>query len=413
MFGHAKFRSGCVGLARVDAGVATLSRVTWRASRALLHASCTLAMLLAGEPVLAAGRGIWIAPEALAALPTEGPAWEHVLAAAALPVDRPNLSDQEDPVNVRVLANALVFARTGEQARRARVVEACRAVMGTEAGGRTLALGRELLAYVVAADLVGLPPEDDRRFRIWLGGVRHRELGGRTLVSTHERRPNNWGTHAGASRMAVAAYLGDRADLDRAARVLRGWLGDRSAWSDFRFGKAWWQADPDAPVGVNPKGATRQGHPIDGVLPDDQRRAGPFAWPPPRTNYTWGALQGAFAQAVILDRAGYDVFAWQDRALLRAVRWLQEVAKQPARGDDAWILHVVNFHYGTDYPAPVPAQPGKNVGFSDWTHGRPRAQPRRRRAAARAAAVRAGRAAPYAGSRRRGAGAAGRPSRGR
>jgi len=60
-------------------------------------------------------------------------------------------------VNVRVLANALVFARTGDPARRARVVEACRAAMGTEAGGRTLALGRELLAYVVAADLVGLP----------------------------------------------------------------------------------------------------------------------------------------------------------------------------------------------------------------------------------------------------------------
>jgi hypothetical protein len=387
------------------------------ASRALLHAICLLAGSLAGAPCLAAGAGLWIAPEELAALPTEGPAWENLLAAAALPVGRPNLSDQEDPANVRVLANALVFARTGDPARRARVVEACRAVMGTEAGGRTLALGRELLAYVVAADLVGLPPEDDHRFRAWLRGVRVQQLGGRTLVSTHEQRPNNWGTHAGASRMAVAAYLGDRVDLDRAARVFRGWLGDRSAWTGFRFGKPWWQADPDEPVGVNPKAATKQGHSIDGVLPDDQRRAGPFAWPPPRTNYTWGALQGAFAQAVILDRAGYDVWSWQDRALLRAVRWLQDEARQPARGDDAWILHLVNHHYGTDFPAPVPAEPGKNAGFSDWTHGRPRPSTlprgRGRPRAARAGGARAARVARCAGSPRRGAAAAGRPSRGR
>ena len=32
-----------------------------------------------------------------------------------------------------------------------------------------------------------------------------------TLVSTHENRPNNWGTHAGAARAAVARYLGDSA----------------------------------------------------------------------------------------------------------------------------------------------------------------------------------------------------------
>jgi hypothetical protein len=200
----------------------------------------------------------------------------------------------------------------------------------------------------------------------------------------------------------VAAYLDDRVDFDRAARVFRAWLGDRAAWSGFRFGKLWWQADPDAPVGVNPKGASRQGHSIDGVLPDDQRRAGPFAWPAPRTNYTWGALQGATAQAVILHRAGYDVWNWQDRALLRAARWLQEEAQQPARGDDGWILHVVNFHYGTKFPAPVPAQPGKNVGFTDWTHGPARRAGDRSAgtppaSAATGGVARAARAAPFSG----------------
>jgi len=62
---------------------------------------------------------------------------------------------------------------------------------------------------------------------------------------------------------------------------------------------------------------TKDGHRIDGVLPDDQRRGGSFGWPAPRENYVWEALQGALAQAVILHRAGYDVWNWEDRALLR------------------------------------------------------------------------------------------------
>ena len=46
-----------------------------------------------------------------------------------------------------------------------------------------------------------------------------------TLRGTHEQRPNNWGTHAGAARAAVALYLGDTAELSRTATVFRGWLG--------------------------------------------------------------------------------------------------------------------------------------------------------------------------------------------
>ncbi len=312
--------------------------------------------------------GIWTSPAELAALPTSGKAWEALLAAAQEPVTSPDVSDQDDPDNVRVLARALVWARTGDPLRRQQVIDACRAVIGTQAGGRTLALGRELLAYVVAADLVKLPADLDPAFRAWLDAVRHEELDGRTLVSTHEDRPNNWGTHAGASRMAVALYLGDRTDLERAARVFHGWLGDRTSYAGFRFGDLSWQADPTRPVGVNPAGSTIDGHSVDGVLPDDQRRGGGFTWPPPGENYVWGALQGAIAQAVILYRAGYDVFEWEDRALLRAVTWLHEQASFPAEGDDTWIPWVVNHYYGTSFPAPTPSRPGKNVGFTDWTH---------------------------------------------
>ena len=37
-------------------------------------------------------------------------------------------------------------------------------------------------------------------------------------------------------------------------------------------------------------------------------------------------MQGATLQALILDRAGYDAFAWNDRAILRAASFLYDRA---------------------------------------------------------------------------------------
>lgn len=70
---------------------------------------------------------------------------------------------------------------------------------------------------------------------------------------------------------------------------------------------------------------------------------------------------------MILDRQGHAVWEWQDQALLRAVRWLHEESDYPASGDDTWQPHVVNHFYLTDFPAIVPSNPGKNVGWTDWT----------------------------------------------
>ena len=314
--------------------------------------------------------GIWIDREEIANLPMDGISWRHLSAAADERLDTPRLADRNDRDSARVLAKALVFVRTKDPRYRDAVTRACLAIVGTERGASPLAVGRELIAYVLAADLVRLPPDRDRAFRAWLARVPRRTLAkGRSLVSTHEDRPNNWGTHAGASRAAVAAYLRDDAELSRCARVFRGWLGDRSAYAGFQYGDdRSWQADSRRPVGINPKGARREGRSIDGVLPDDQRRGGSLAWPPAKENYVYEALQGAIAQAVILHRAGYDVWEWEDRALLRAFRWLHDEAKFPAEGDDGWQPHIVNRVYGTKFPAPVPARPGKNVGWADWTH---------------------------------------------
>ncbi len=314
--------------------------------------------------------GIWTSAAEISKLPTSGLGWENLKLGADEPIGLPNLSDNEDSVGVVILAKALVYARTGNVIYRQAVISACMAAIGTEQNGDALAFGRELLAYVLAADLVGLPPTDDATFRNWLRSALTKDLKGQSLRSANESRPNNWGTRCGATRAAIARYLGDATELERTARVFKGWLGDRNTFADFTYDRDLsWQANPAAPVGINPVGAMIQGHSVDGVLADDQRRAGPFAWPPPKENYVYGALQGALMEAIILYRAGYDVWNWQDQALRRAMKWLYEVDNYVPDGDDEWLPHIVNYFYNTKFPAPFPAKPGKNAGWTDWLYG--------------------------------------------
>lgn len=327
-------------------------------------------------PVQATSTGMWIAPAELAQLPMSGPAWLKLKAAADGPFGTPNIADQNSDHDVKTLAAALVFARTGNAAYRAKAAAAILAAVGTEKGGRTLALGRNLPGYIIAADLIDLRGYDaakDQQFRVWLGAVRYERLEGGTLISTHERRPNNWGTHAGAARIAADIYLGDTADLDRAAQVFKGWLGDRSSYTGFKYGDLSWQANASAPVGIDGLGARKGGYSIDGALPDDMRRGCSFRWPPCHTGYPWGAMEGALIQAQLLSRAGYDSWAWSDYALMRAARFLQELDHSFggwwASGDDTWQPWLLNRVYGTGFPA-VLDRPGKSMAWAAWVFGR-------------------------------------------
>jgi hypothetical protein len=328
--------------------------------------------------------GIWMRPDALAALPTSGPGWNNLREAANRSCPRFDLSDQDNTNNTCVFAKALAYARTGQSTYLTGVIEGLTALanMGTY-DGRALAMGRNLGAYAIVADLVDLPSLDpalDAALR-----ARFRELrttytygAASSLIDCHEKRPNNWGAHCGGARAAIAVYLGDEDDLARTAQVFRGFVGDRSAYSGFVFGGPplspdhSWECSSSAPVGINPRGCTKGGRNLDGVIPDDQRRGGSFSagnWPPPQELYVWEALQGLLMQAVILERAGYPAFEWGDRAILRAVQWLHDVVDFEADRGNTWQPHIVNRFYGTSFPAPVPSRWGKNVGWADWTHG--------------------------------------------
>lgn len=323
--------------------------------------------------------GLWIDLDRLRSLRVSGPAWERLLREATRPTEPPQLADPLDRADTQALAQALAGIRLGDEA----LLASVRATLGrlvqehSEAGADALAVARNVVGYVLAADLIELSRVDpalDVAFRERLAALRDRNLRGRTLRSTHDDRPNNWGTHAGAARVAIALYLGDDADLAAAAEVHRAWLGDRTApHTDFRFGALSWQADPNRPVGVNPRGARRAGIDVDGALPEEMRRGGPLAHPPNRTGYAWEALQGATVTTELLARNGYpDAWRWGDDAIERAVAHLDRLDAQfggwAATGDDRWNVWLINRRTGRDDPAEAGVSVGKNMGFTDWTH---------------------------------------------
>ena len=299
-------------------------------------------------------------------LPMSGTAWTALKARADLPVGSPNLSNQDDPNDVTALAKALVYARTGILKYRTDTITMLKAAVGTEYPGDTLGIARGVAPLVLAADLVGWR---DPAWMSWLSKLRTwaNPDRGYTLISMHEKRPNNWGTHSGAGRIAADLYLGDMTDLARAAKVFKGYLGDRTSYASFTYGDdLTWQANALSPVGINAMGSTRGGVTMDGIMPDDMRRGGssPVVGDLGQS-YTWEALQGTVLQAELLSRNGYPAWDWQNRAILRAFTRIH-VLGYPAAGDDRWQPWLVNRRYGTSFAAPTTTTAGKSFGYADW-----------------------------------------------
>jgi hypothetical protein len=320
----------------------------------------------------------------LAALPTSGPAWDAMLAIADASPGEPDLSDQDARHGVNTLAAALVYARTGEARYREHARSEIMDAIGTERSGADnsiLALGRQLGAYVLAADFIGLDGTDDERFRRWLRDIRTDELGGhgrwRALSDTHEDSANNWGAFAGASRLAASLYLDDTSDVERAARVLRGFLGDRSAWARFQpvEDSADWACNARRYTPINPPCA-RDGIDLDGAIVRDISRGGNLDWPPGEAGirYTLEAFQGLVLQTELLYQNGHeDAWDWSDAALRRAAAL---VSASGAAGGDSWngtepnrhVPWILNARYGLDLPT-RPAGIGRVFGYTDWLYG--------------------------------------------
>jgi len=346
--------------------------------RSRIGIAAALAIILSSFAPAEAAVAIWMSPDEIAALPTSGAAWENLLDRANEPICSPVLNDLNDRCNTTVLAKALVYARTGESVYYDEVKSALIGVINSgRYSGRALPLARRLGAYVIAADLVDFRNNSPVLHGHLVNKLRQLrdtptlEGGPTSLVDCHEKRLNNWGTAAGFTRVCIDLYIDDQVDLLAAVDVWKGWLGDRTAWTAFDPGALDWQADPHNPVGINPKNAVILGYDVDGVLPDEQRDSGPFVPPPyPCVNSVRGALQGALCAASILERQGFPMGEWSDRALMRAGVWFTRVANCPLVGDDQFESHLFN-HLYPEIAVPITAgmQPGKLIGFTDWTHG--------------------------------------------
>jgi hypothetical protein len=342
--------------------------------------------------------GVWVDGATLRSLPTSGEAWERLLADAQADPGEADVADQDSGHDVATLAAALACARTS-------IAELCDkaragllAAIGTERGGRWLAVGRNLTAYVIAADVLGLRADGDpasagSRVEAWFRGFLTEQLehnnSGEPIGFIPFASGSNASAQEGAAYAAVAAYLGDRAALDRAWDAFRTYVCDPSAPDheriDLHHGvEAGWAHDDRRPCAVNPAGATKeipegrpgggQVRPIGGAIINDMARGGDLAWPPGTTQYPWVALEGLVPAAVILQRAGYPAFALADRAVLRTVQYLWDLKLATQSG--RWfqerrsneILQLVNVTYGTRFPVELPTGGGRTVGYTDWTH---------------------------------------------
>ncbi len=334
------------------------------------------------------GKGIWISREEIMKLPTSGSEWQALYNTAGGSLGTANIADQNSSHDVNTLAASLVCVRTGQFCDKART--AVVSAIGTEEGGRWLAVGRNLTSYVISADLLNLRADsnansDGSRVEAWIRSFLTKKLSSNNDASTLTGfsafgSGSNASAQEGAAYAAVAAYLGNRSALEYAWNRFRLYSCDRSSPEkviNITTGvQGGWAYDKNNPCAVNPAGTSRDGHRIDGAIINDMVRGGSYTWTPGYTQYPWVGLEGYVPAAYILYRAGFPAFELENKAVLRTLEYLKYLDDNTStdwfdgvRANE--IVHLVNFVYGTNFPMKGPTGGGRTVGFTGWTHPRP------------------------------------------
>lgn len=322
--------------------------------------------------------GIWASPQEIMARPTSGPAWDRLYNMAHSDWGEADLSDNNSEHDVHVLAGALAAVRLNDATLREKVIKGLWSAVASDTS-RALQLSRGLQSYIIAADLIGF---HDPEFEIWLADVITdpdiQGHSGNGVIGTAVHSPNNWGGMARASLATAAMYLNQYDWKMLVVKAQKEMLGLPVEDPQFVYQQTSWHADPNNKAGINRQGATINGVHVSGVLPEDWRRGGNFAWPPTSSGYMWEGIQGLVVTGVILHRAGLLSFNVGDRPIERAFNMLygrgeaagnKPVYTFPASGDDRWLPWVVNKYAGTNFPTDPDEQPGKGMGFAEWLYG--------------------------------------------
>lgn len=334
----------------------------------------------APPPPPLADSAVWISQQEIMALPASGTAWDNLVNWASKSIRPISINNQDSDSDQVALAKAFTCARIGDHC--SELISALNSLSANPPrGDRVLAWGRNLSSWVIAADILKNSGRGSglnvTQFRNWTyNAIRTNSSEGETIIACHEGRPNNWSTMCGGSRIAVDLFDGDSTDLNRAWNEYRGYVGDRSsgALTGNEIVSTNWRCPNDGDrTWINPKGCVRYGHNFDGILPQEMRRQGEYdgTWPPRLgTNYPSNGLAGLVLQAELLSLHGFPSWTIADSALLRAYTWDVEVAGWSVTDSPktTWMLWVLNKRYGKSFSAPLPALPGQNIGYTDWTH---------------------------------------------
>ena len=336
---------------------------------------------------------MWISKRELLSLPTSGEAWDRMKLTAYGKWGKANLRDRGNKHAINTLAGALVYGRIADPSLRSKVSEEILAAKRTldeaaewERDSGVLSASRQIGAYVIAADLIDLKNFDanaDAEFRSWLTTIRTTNIGthGRwkAITFTCENATSNWGTFACASRIAASIYLGDTADVDRAAAVLRAFFGERRLYPADAPGEdgyfehtagyqSSWACAEDQWTGIN-SACAQLGVNIDGVLVEDASRGGSCCvLQGDGIMYSWEALQGLFVSAELLYRAGQygNPYNWSNQALKRSLDFMQRSGWE-VTSPATYVPWIANARYGTSYPE-ASASDGRIMSWGDWLY---------------------------------------------
>ena len=315
-------------------------------------------------PAAPSKAGIFISPADLAALPRSGAAYEAVAAAAGRPWPKPDLSNPDGRHQLHVLAAALLGDRASAR-------DGIRDALATFVPGRestVLALGRQLPAYIVAADVIDLAAFDpgvDTQLRAdlatWRDGVVGTHQRWSTLSFTFGDSSNNWGAHTGAAVIAIDAYLQRPLDADWA--IYRGFTGDVEA---HRFPqppiarRTWYGARTWTPVQMLPN------DPRDGAVTEDAWRAGRY--PKISNTYVMDSAQALAVQAELLSRAGYPAWDLLRRPAEFLMREGSPWSKAGGRGGQT-LAFLYNRRLGLQAPTGnVGDGMAWSFGFGNWLY---------------------------------------------
>jgi len=257
--------------------------------------------------------GILLSSSELAALPKSGTAYDAVLAAANSTWPSADLMNQDSHHGLYVLAAALV----GQNTKARNGIAAALSTFNAGTTNGVLSLGRQLPAYIIAADIISLKtldPNLDSIFRTDLTNWRDQTVGthGRwfKVSFTYSDSSNNWGVHAGAAVVTIDRYLGRSlsADYD----IFKEFVGTKAIVSP-HFPKptsivSSWLANPSG-TWVPVQQAT--GDPRDGAITEDAWRSG--AYPTISNTYVMDSAQAIALQAEVLTRAGFPAWSQLSR----------------------------------------------------------------------------------------------------